>query len=164
MRKLAAVRAGDALGAARERTSVASQLSSAANASWLVKTRISPCASSAPRLRVRPCPNSEAGISCTRAPRDRASSALPSREPESTTTISTSPLDHLAADRVEAADEIGTAVLDRDDDGDHAGVAATTNWYAKSGGRSLPTACATRSVVGVLATGSGTVKSSSTTR
>ena len=73
-------------------------------------------------------------------------------------------LDQLAADRVEAADEIGTAVLDRDDDGDHAGSAATTNWYAKSGGRSLPTACATRSVAGVRATGSGTVKSSSTTR
>ena len=73
-------------------------------------------------------------------------------------------LDHLAVDRIEAAGEVGAAVLDRDDDGDHAGVAATTNWYAKSGGRRLPIACATRSVVAVRATGSGTVKSSSTTR
>ena len=70
----------------------------------------------------------------------------------------------LPADRVEAADEVGAAVLDRDDDGDHAGSAATTNWYAKSGGRSRPTACATRSVDAVRATGSGTVKSRVATR
>ena len=61
-------------------------------------------------------------------------------------------VDDLARDRVEAANEVGAAVLDRDDDRDHAGSAATTNWYAKSGGRRLPTACAMRSVVAVRAT------------
>ncbi len=72
--------------------------------------------------------------------------------------------DDLAPDCVETADEVGSAVQDRDDDRDHAGIAATTNWYAKSGGRRLPTACAMRSVVGVRATGSGTVKSRSAMR
>ena len=113
---------------------------------------------------MRPWPNSAGGISCTRAPRDLrdldAAVARPGVDDDDLDLV----VDVLRRDRVEAADEIGAAVLDRDDDRDHAGVAAATNWYAKSGGRKLPIAWATRSVVGVRATGSGTVKSSSTTR
>ena len=37
-------------------------------------------------------------------------------------------LDPLRGDAREAAREVGAAVLDRDDDGDHRGVAARTNW------------------------------------
>ena len=37
-------------------------------------------------------------------------------------------LDLLRGDAGEATREIGAAVLDRDDDGDHRGVAARTNW------------------------------------
>ena len=40
-------------------------------------------------MRVAPWSNSSGGMRCTRAPRDAASSALPSAEPESTTTTST---------------------------------------------------------------------------
>ena len=89
MRELAAIHAGDSSwpsGAVRR----ASQRSSAAYASWLVKTSVSPCATRAPRLRVRPWWNSSAG---SRGPVPRgfaARAALPSRDPESTTTTSTS--------------------------------------------------------------------------
>ena len=67
----------------------------------------------------------------------------------------------LARDRLEAADEVAAAVLHGDDDGDHAGagVAATTNWYAKSDGRMRPTACAAASTRFVPITGTGVVKS-----
>ena len=41
----------------------------------------------------------------------------------------------LGADRLEAPREVGTAVLHGDQHGDHCGVAATTNWYASSEGR-----------------------------
>ncbi len=72
----------------------------------------------------------------------------------------------LARDRLQAAHEIEPSVLDRDDDRDHVrtGVAATTNWYAKSGGRRRPSAWAARSTVGAPMPGTGTVKSSSTIR
>ena len=72
-------------------------------------------------------------------------------------------VDHLAGDRVEAADEVGTAVLDGDDDRDH-GDATSRNWYAKSEGRTPATAWATRSTAGVPRRGTGAVWSSSTTR
>ena len=72
-------------------------------------------------------------------------------------------VDHLAGDRVEAADEVGAAVLDGDDDRDH-GDATSRNWYAKSEGRTPATAWATRSTAGVPRRGTGAVWSSSTTR
>ncbi len=72
----------------------------------------------------------------------------------------------LARDRLQAADEVEASVLDRDDDRDHVrtGVAATTNWYARSEGRRRPMACAARSTLGAPMPGTGTVKSSSRIR
>src|SRR5438270_1623333 len=62
-----------------------------------MNTRSSPLARRAPRLRDAPWLNSCAGISCTTAPRARASSTLPSVEPESITTTSTSSSSACAA-------------------------------------------------------------------
>ena len=66
-------------------------------------------------------------------------------------------VDRLAGDPVEAADEIGPAVLDGDDDGDHRGAATSRNWYAKSEGRRPATVWATRSTAGVPIAGTGAV-------
>ena len=49
------------------------------------------------RLRVRPCPNSSGGISITVAPAARAISSERSRDPESITSSSTSPLTSWAS-------------------------------------------------------------------
>ena len=110
-----------------------------------------------PRLRAPPWVNSSGGISCTRAPeppRPLDAPVLRARVDDDDLDLV---VDLLARDRLQAAHEVEPAVLDGDDDGDHAGAAATTNWYAKSGGRTRPTAWATRSTAGEPTSGTGTV-------
>ncbi len=68
----------------------------------------------------------------TRAPRLCARAALPSLRAGVDDDDLDLLVDPLSRDRVQAAHEVGAAVLDRDDDRDHVGSAETTNWYAKS--------------------------------
>ena len=72
---------------------------------------MSPLARSAPRLRVRPWPNSRGGISSTVAPAARAISSEPSREPES---ITSDLVDALARERGEQLAQVARPVLDGD--------------------------------------------------
>ena len=118
-------------------TSRASQCSSAGTASCVVKTSTSPRDSPAARLRVAPWTNSarrdlvhrRAELARTLDAPVCSSRSRPRRPPRRRPP----PVLAIASrQRVRSA----TAVLDRDEDGDHCGVAATTNWYARSEGRS----------------------------
>ena len=115
VRQLAAVHPGDAgVVAHRSRRSWSTTRAFTGYASWLMKTSTCPCASRAPMLREAPWLNSCDGISRTIGRTGARGGHAAIRRPG---------VDHddldllgrvLGADGVQAADEIGAAVLDGD--------------------------------------------------
>ena len=139
VRELAPIGSRDAISERSAATSVASQSSRSAIASWVVNTRTSPRASSPEvsgrpviealrRYLLNPC-------ACATCAVRRCRRSTPSRRRQSR---SLRPLADGGSPRDIARD--GAAVHDGNDDGNHAGVAATTNWYAKNDGRTRPIA------------------------